>query len=265
MASPVDSARQGTNISTAGTSHAINVGSPAANDLLIVFVRYAGAPGAVTFTGYTSIVTADTSDASDDQTSIYWRYADGTEGATDTLTTSNSIKLGAICWEVTGARNEAPSPSIGAIGTTAANTADPPSVSNFDPPQDALYLAMAGGDGEVGAYTGVPTNYGNLVTANSGTGGAAASNVFMGGASRQILASTSDNPGAFTHAAHTTAWTAYALAIRPPAAPEVLPPQHAAVNFGSLGVLMRGIRRAWHRRRSGIFVPDLWTPEGALA
>jgi hypothetical protein len=76
---------------------------------------------------------------------------------------------------------------------------------------------MAGGDGETGAYTAFPTNYANLATANSGTTGNANTNVFLGGASRQILASSSEDPGAFTHAAHVTGWTAYAVAIIAPA------------------------------------------------
>lgn len=42
-------------------------------------------------------------------------------------------------------------------------------------------------------------------------------------------------------------------------------PRNPAVDHMNPGVLMKGIREAWHRRRSGIFVPDLWTPEGALA
>lgn len=213
MAAPVDSARQGTNISTAGTSHAINVGSPVSGTLLIVFVRFAAAPGTVTFTGYTSIVS-DSSDAADDTTQVFWRWADGTEGATDTLTTANSVKLGAICWEVTGAQNEQPNVSTVVVGTTTANTANSGSVAPVSAPRDTLYISMCGGDGEVGAYTAVPTNYANLVVANSGTGGAAASNCFIGGASRQITSSSSDDAGAFTHAAHTTGWTGFAVAIR---------------------------------------------------
>lgn len=42
-------------------------------------------------------------------------------------------------------------------------------------------------------------------------------------------------------------------------------PRHHGVDHMNPGVLMKGIRRVWHRRRSGIFVPDLWMPEGALA
>jgi hypothetical protein len=215
MAAPADSARQATNISTAATSHAINVGSPVAGTLLIVFLRYAAAPGAIGFTGYTLIVN-DSSDASDDTTEVYYRWADGNEGATDTLTTVNSIKLGAISWEVTGAAPEAPKISAVAVGTTVANTCDPNSVAPAGPPQDTLYIVMGGEDQEVGAFTAAPTNYGNLIAANSGTGGLPATNVLMGGASRQINASSSDNAGAFTHAAAATGWTAFAVAIRPP-------------------------------------------------
>jgi hypothetical protein len=216
MAAPTDAARQGTNITTAATSHAINVGSPTAGTLLIVFVRFAGAPGAVTFTGYNQIA-ADTSDASDDDTRVYWRWADGNEGATDTLTTGNSIKLGAISWEVTGAAvNEEPKISTVNVGTTTANTAQSNNVAPNAAPDDTLYISMAAGDGELLAYTAAPASYANLVTANSGSAAAAATNCFMGGASRQITASSGDDAGVFTHGAHTTGWTAFAVAIRDP-------------------------------------------------
>lgn len=222
MAAPVDSARQGTNITTAATSHNINVGSPVAGTLLIAFIRYAALPGTPTFTGY-NLFAGDSSDASDDSTEWYWRFADGTEGATDALSTTNNVKLAAIVWEVTGAGNEAPPASTVVIGTTTANTANGGSVAPTGAPRDTLYIVGCGGDGEVGAYTAVPTNYANLITANSGTGGAAASNCFIGGASRQILASNSDDPGAFTHGAHTTGWAGFTIAIRE-APPTVGPP-----------------------------------------
>lgn len=218
MASPVDSARQGTNISTASGLWAVNVGSPVADTLLIVWARFAADPGAITFTGYTQLAL-DTSDATDDTSAVYYRWADGTEGATDDLDPTNSVKGCTICWEITGAANpavRAPEISTVAVGTTSANTANPDTVSVTGGPKDVLYLALAAGDGEVGAYTAFPTNYANLATANSGTGAAASTNCFMGGASREILASSSENPGAFTHGAHTTGWTAYTVVIHPP-------------------------------------------------
>jgi hypothetical protein len=216
MAAPVDSARQGTNISTAGTSHAINVGSPVAGTLLIVLVRFAAAPGTVTFTGYTQLAS-DTSDATDDQTMIFARTADGTEGATDTLTTTNSVKAAAICWEITGAEtvtNSPPTLSTVAVGTTAANGADPGSAVPVEAPQDTLYLALMGLDGEGNAPTVAPSSYSNLQTANSGTASTPGTNCSVGGASRELTASSSEDPGNFTHAAATTGWTAYTVAIR---------------------------------------------------
>lgn len=241
MAAPTDSARVATNISTAATSHAINVGSPVAGTLLIVYVRFAGDPGTVTFVGGTEgsaykLRVTDDSDASDDRTSIYWRWANGTEGVSDTLTTSNSIKLGAIAWEVTAAANEEPKISTVATFATTANTGNPNSVAPTLPPQDTLYIVCCGNDGEVGAYTAAPTNYVNLQAANSGTGGAAASNCFMGGASRQITASSSDDAGAFTHAAATNGGTAFALAIRQP--PADLP--EGTENVAALQAVNRG-------------------------
>lgn len=229
MAAPVDSARQGTNVSTAAATWDVNVGSPSAGTLLIVLVRCAAAPGAITFTGYTQLVL-DTSDATDDTTAIYWRQADGTEGATDVFDPTNIIKGCAICWEITGADDPTlggssiPTVSTVAVGTTAANSANPNSVAPAGAPQDTLYLALMGLDGEGNAPTASPTNYSAVTTANSGTGGAVATNCSIGGGSRQISASSSDDPGVFTHAAATTGWTAYTVAIRPPQPAAALPP-----------------------------------------
>lgn len=224
MAAPVDSARQATNVTTAATTHNVNVGSPVVGTLLIVFARFAAAPGAVTFTGYTVLAGPDATDATDDTTTWFYRWSDGTEGPTDPCNPTNSVKAGYISWEVTGAdnpglgANSVPGVSAVAIGTTVANTCSPNSVAPKQPPQDTLYVVGGGGDQEVGAFTAVPTNYVNLQAANSGTGGAAASNVIMGGASRQISASSSDDAGVFTHAAMVAGWTAFAIAIRAPQA-----------------------------------------------
>lgn len=224
MAAPVDAARVGTSITTAATSHAINVGSPSSGDLLVLHVRYTGNPGTVTFTGYTEIGFSQ-ADASDDRSGVYYRLADGAEGTDDALSTGNSVKIAATCWRVTGAENpgtSAPTISTVATGTTSANTADPSSVAPADAPQDTLYIAMAGGDGE-SSYTAAPTDYGNLTTANTGTAGAVATNAFIGGASRQITASSSDDPGTFTHGAHANGWMAWAVAIRGTASAAVKP------------------------------------------
>lgn len=220
MASPVDSAQTGTNITTASTSWAVNVGSPVAGTLLIVLVRFAAAPGTVTFTGYTQL-GSDSSDATDDQTMVFYRWADGTEGATDTLAPTNSVKGCAICWGITGAADPAdiaPQISTVAVGTTTANTANP-GLLTLSRTDDVLYLALMGLDGEGNAPTVAPTNFSNLTTANSGITGAVATNCSIGGASRQVTASPSQDPATFTHAAATTGWTAWTVGIFQPSPP----------------------------------------------
>jgi hypothetical protein len=198
------------------------VGSPSAGTLLIVLTRFASDPGAITFTGYTPLVAGDSSDATDDTTSIFYRWADGAEGATDTLTTGNSVKGCALSWEITGAINPLaipPEVSTVAVGTTTANTANPNSRAVTGGPKDVLYIAMMGLAGEANAPTASPTNYSAVTTANSGTAGAVATNCSIGGGSRGITSSSSDDPGVFTHAAATGGWTAYTVVIHPPGPP----------------------------------------------
>lgn len=201
---------------TAGTAHTINVGSPSAGTLLIVLIRFGAAQGTITFTGYTSIAN-DASDAGAGSTAIYYRWADGAEGVSDAMTTQNSAKMAAICWEVTGAENpatQAPQVSTVATGTTTANTCNPGTVTPTGGSKDYLFIACGTEDGEVGAFTAAPTNYVNLQAANSGTGGTAGTNVLIGGASRQLTAA-SDDPGVFTHGAANLGWTAFTVAVHP--------------------------------------------------
>lgn len=216
MATPSDAARTGTNITTAATSHTINVNSPSAGDLLIVYARFAGAAGTVTFTGYTQLAT-DSSDASDDDNYIFYRWADGTEGATDPMSTANSIKLATICWRITGACNpaiQAPFMSAVAIGT-AANINPTAAPTSGQGTRDYLYLTVIGLDSETATAT-QPTGYTNLASANSGTGGAVATNCMIWGASKGTTASTSDDPAAWTSSAPNAGVTAWTIAIPPP-------------------------------------------------
>lgn len=218
MAAPVDASRSGTGTSIAGTNHTFGLGAaPSSGDLLIFYFRAAAAPGTITFTGYSSLAN-DTSDATDDTTAVYYKVSDGTEGEFPALTTANSVKSALMAWRVTGAQAEAPTISTAVIGTTTANTANSGSVAPNSAPQDTLYISMCGGGGELADYTAAPTNYGNLVIGNSGSAGAAATNCFCGGASRQITNSSSDDAGVFTHGAHTGGWTGFAVALRAAAA-----------------------------------------------
>jgi hypothetical protein len=228
VAAPTDSARVVTNITTAATSHNVNVGSPVAGTLLIVAVRFTVDPGVVVFTGYTAFAGPASTDASSGFTTIFYRWADGTEGATDVCAPTNSTKAAYLSWEITGAEDPAslpPAASTVAIGTTTANTANPTSVSAPNAPQDTLYLAIMTMDGETNTPTASPTSYSAITVANSGTGGATTANGFVAGGSRALTASSSEDPGAFTHPGAVSGWSAFAVAIPPTgSAPPVVPP-----------------------------------------
>lgn len=65
----------------------------------------------------------------------------------------------------------------------------------------------------------------------------------------------------------SAAWgvVGFALIGTTPEGPPAFQPRHPQLNHSATAVLMGGIRRAWHRRHSGILVPDLWLPKGAIA
>lgn len=219
MSNPVDSARPTTSVSSAATTHNINVGSPIYGDLLLVLWRAAAAPGTVTFTGYTPLngASGDSSDASDDSTFIFYRRAIGTEGTTDPLTTQNSVKSAAICWVIKNAQTptiQAPERSTVMVFTTSANAANPTVVTPTGGSKTYLFIAVAGIDQESTTFSAL-TNYVNLVNANSGTTGSVATNCIIGGGTRQLTASSED-PGAFTHGAAATGGCSYVIAIHPP-------------------------------------------------
>lgn len=217
MAAPTDTARPTTQLTSAGTSTNINVGSPTAGDLLVVFIRWMATVSAVTFTGYTALASLDGTDASDDVTSVYYRWADGAEGASDAISWTTSAKLAAICWVVEGAQNptvQAPNISTVANFTTAANSANATSVSVTGGPKDVLYITAMGKDGEGGVATAFPANYANLVTIDTGVAGVATINGDVAGATRQVLQTSSEDAGTWTHPAANAGGNAYTIAVQ---------------------------------------------------
>jgi hypothetical protein len=210
----------GSGLSTANTSFNVTVSDPPAGRLLLAFLRYAAAPGAITFTGYTLLAGPDVSDATDDSTSLYYRWTDGTEGTVDTVSTVNSVKAAALVYGIDGAINpaiQAPQVSTVTIGTTA--NADSAIVTPTGGAKDYLFLSLLGMDSETATAT-APTNYSANIgdSANSGTGGAVATNCMLWGAWRQLNAASED-PGAWTSTAPATGWTAWTVAVHPASAP----------------------------------------------
>jgi hypothetical protein len=222
VAAPVDAGRATTGVSTSADPWAIvNLpASIAAGDLLIMFCRAALAAGTIngpTTQAWQTLYASASPDAADDNSAWFYRWADGSEGASTSVDLAATSKGGVIVWRITGAENpatqppELPTPNT---GTTSANTANGPNVVPTGGSKDYLFLTAAGQDGEVGAYTAVPTNYANLAAITSGTGGLPATNVQMGGGSRQLTAASED-PGVFTHAAAAAGWTGFTVAVHP--------------------------------------------------
>lgn len=219
MAAPVDAGRAVTNITTAADPWAsINLpASIAAGDLLIAYFRIGSATALTDWTGWTQAVVGG-SDAADDFSWIYYKVAAGTEGTTAAGPNfASSVKGGMIVWRITGA--QLPSERMFDISTVATGTGanpDPGSVTPGGGTDDYLFIEIAGLDGETQTFT-ASTNYSNIQNANSGTGGAAASNVRIGGATRGITAtSAAENPGTMTAAAPSTGWEAWTLCIKQP-------------------------------------------------
>jgi hypothetical protein len=221
MASPVDAARLSSSITTAADPLSVNLpsGLGTAGELLVVYGRTAGAQTFNLPSGWTWLLENNIADATDDATSIIYRWTDGTETSPFSWDVSAAAKGATLSWRITGAENPATQvPQVGTIntGTTGANVANPGAVTPTGGSKDYLFLAAMGLDGEGNGPTGFPTNYINATGANSGTGGAVATNCSVGGASRQLTASTED-PGAFTHLTATTGWMALTVAIHPAA------------------------------------------------
>ncbi len=217
MAVPVDAGRATTGITTAALTWAVNYpASIAAGDLLLTWFRTAtGAIGGPP-SAWTQLGSYFTSDAADDACGIYWKVAVGGESGTVTYDWSGSTKGAAIMWRITGAVNPAEIPltvSTVQVFTTAANAANPTSVAPTGAPVDTLYVAMAGVDGEGAGFSAAPASYSNLAAVGSGTGGAVATNCLIGGATRAIAASSSEDPGAFTHAAASSGGSAVVVAV----------------------------------------------------
>ena len=160
MASPVDAGRIATNVSTAVDPFPVTLpGSIVAGDLLISFIRFAANITIVSYTGWT-LILEDAGDASDDRTLIVYRVATGSDALSVDLSTT--AKGAAITWRITGAENPATqAPQFGTVAynTTVANTCDPGSAAPTGGSKDYLFLALGGGDQEVGAFTASPTNY----------------------------------------------------------------------------------------------------------
>lgn len=201
MTSPTVQARN-TGTNGAGTSHTINLPSSIqAGDLLIVWWGFGNDPGATTTTGWTNMGV----DGTNGRGAIVYKTATGSEGATDTWSTTNSVKTATIAWRISGWQG---TPEKGTAAQANSTNADPPSITPSWGAADILVLVMMDATLNTNVASAAPTNYGNLTTAATTSGSASA----VSSAERSMTATSTEDPGTFTSPSGN--WVAQTVAIQ---------------------------------------------------
>lgn len=206
---PTVAATNTSTTSPASTSHTLNLPTGiASGDLLIAIFAVNNNPTVTWPTGWTQVV-AKAGIGSSYRTEIRCRTADGTEGASISLTTSTSQTSAHGSYRITGQAGGA-CETIAVASTGAQGTSTTYDPDNLSPgwTDDTLWLALGVPDGGV-TVTGAPANYTNLLT--SATADIAT------GSSRRELNAASENPGTGTLSGFQD-WDAFTLAVKPAAA-----------------------------------------------
>lgn len=142
---------------------------------------------------------------------VFYRWADGSEGSTITITTGATEQSNHISFRISVAHaSEVPAFASTRPGSSSANP-DPPSLdpANWDV-EDTLWIAVAAWDGSPTGI-GYPANYtSNQITVQNPSGSGSAGLIV---ATRE-LAAESEDPGTFTMSAQEQ-WAAATIAVRP--------------------------------------------------
>lgn len=210
MAFPAVAAREDSIKTPAGTTHAVDLpAGVVSGDLLIVsFTAFETSSIVVTWpAGWTSLISAHhNASTSTAFTEIRYRVADGTEGATISITTNESQESSHRSWRISGQHTT--SAPEGAAATGSSTTPNPPAL---DPAgwaaEDTLWLAIAAIDHGTRTFSAFPASYVNTFD-HDGLG------VPNAGYGERSLNAASEDPSTFT-ISQTTAWAAFTIAIRP--------------------------------------------------
>lgn len=208
----------GTNGSTAATNITVNLpsGLVIGNTLLLCVRKAAGTQ--TNPTDWTELANSS-ADASDDNILVSWKEVVGGEGSTVTVNGGSSAKFAARVWEINAADPSTNPPEITAIATGTDTAPDSASLTPSGGSNDYLYMSVGGWEGEQTSPPTYPTNYTHgQGAADSGTAGAITTNCRVAGAGRQLTASTSENPGAYTISASDN-WMIFTLAFYPVSVP----------------------------------------------
>ena len=208
MAFPQVAAVNGGGNTTNTTSHTVNLPSGiVSGNLLLVFFASDGTPTITFPSGWTQLF--QTAGGTDVKFGAWYRIADGTEGATITVTTSASECSNHTSYRITGYSG---TPEVGTSATGNSTTPNPPSLTPSWGAKDTLWFACQGNDGST-ATTAYPTNYTNGRNDNNSVSDPTASVA----TARRELNAASEDPGTFTIATARN-WVANTVAVKPIAA-----------------------------------------------
>lgn len=178
----VQATNTGVGTASTNTAHVANMPAGiAAGDLLIMVIGSPVAPGTISCPGWTFFSTE--SDGANANMAFAYKTATGSEGATQAITTVNSVRLAFITYRISGWSG---TPERGTAAPGAGTSANPPSLSPSWGSADTLWIAACDATCDI---TSAPANYTNLLK-NITT-------AYVGAAQRQLTAS-SDDPGTFT-------------------------------------------------------------------
>jgi hypothetical protein len=216
MAFPTVAATNNSSSAVNATTHTVNLptGIAAGNLLLVFFSNDGSATASVTTpaSGWTELFTQPVlSDTA--RLTVFYRFADGAEASTITVTTSASEQASHASYRITGAHaSEVPASSSTRPAGSNANP-DPPSLNPASwGTEDTLWIASCAWDGTP-TGSAYPSGYsGSQITVDPSASGGAGLMV----AAKNNAADTED-PGSFTMSANEQ-WASATIAVRPAAA-----------------------------------------------
>jgi len=233
MAFPTVQATNTSADTTATTTHTVNLptGIVSGNLLFVVFGMAIPDGQVITWPGTPDVdwhefYRVDQTAGADAGMAGAWREADGTEGATITVTTSLSTKSAHVSYRITDHEDPDTQPPQAATALGANGQSDPPSLTPTGGAKDYLWLAVSARTHDNTGVLTPPTSYGSIVEASGGTG----SGGILTSVSQQNLNAASEDPASYTGGDALAEWTAATVAIHPasapPAAPAFLPELH---------------------------------------
>lgn len=196
------------------TSHNVNLpASIASGDLLVMFFANDGASTA-SAAGWPSVVEGTNQGTSAVRTTVLSRIADGSEGATVTVTTTGAERSAAIVYKITGHDSgQAPEGVLSGspnLGDTALDAAE---LTPTGGSKDYLWLWGVGADTGDQALSAFPANYGNTGTVDMTSFASGGVTLFY---ARRTNAAANEDPAAATMTT-SEQWAAALVAVHPSA------------------------------------------------